>query len=186
MEEFYNSYILINIKDIDSFNDFENKINDLLVVSDSSCPICGINFIYKIYNEEKYKFCFKTNLEILSYPHFLIFLFDTEISNDNLNNNENLKKNQNKILDKLKYEFIINKNIYRLCAIINMPNYNHYNCCIINSDIKNNYIENKKNIFNDGLANNSEIRSENFISNDLNKYLKKFIIVSAFYIFDKN
>ena len=31
IEEFDNWYISINIKDIDSFNDFENKINDLLL-----------------------------------------------------------------------------------------------------------------------------------------------------------
>ena len=66
-------------------------------MSDSSYPICSINFIYKIYNEEKNKFCFKTNIEILSYPQFLLFLFDTEISSDIFINYENLKKCQNKI-----------------------------------------------------------------------------------------
>ena len=53
-------------------------------------------------------FCFKANIEILTYPKFLIFLFDMEIGDNILINNENLKKNQIKILDKLKYEYNIN------------------------------------------------------------------------------
>ena len=43
-----------------------------------------------------------------------------------------------------------------------MPQFNHYNFCIINCNYKNNYVQINKNIYCDSKDNNSEIYSEKF------------------------
>ena len=61
------------------------------IVSDYSCPVCGIDFINKLEKDEKYKYFFKSSFEIISYPKYIIFLFDMEVSDNSLINYENLK-----------------------------------------------------------------------------------------------
>lgn len=118
IEEYFNSYITINLEELTKYKNIDDKIHDLLIVTDCSCPVCGINFINKLEKDEKYKYCFKNNFEIISYPKYIIFLFDMEVSDNSLINYENLKHNQNKILNLLRYEFNFDNKRYRLLGII--------------------------------------------------------------------
>ena len=172
------------MEELNKYKNIEDKIHDLLIVSDCSSPIFGINFINKLEKEEKYNYCFKSSFEIISYPKYIIFLFDMEVSDNSLINYENLKQNQNKILNLLRYEFNFDNKRYRLLVTINMPQFNHYNSCIINCNYNNNYIQINKNIYCDSKDNNSEIYSENFEQNNIKNYLKKYFIVSGIYVYE--
>ena len=107
-----------------------------------------------------------------------------EVSDNSLINYENLKQNQNKILNLLRYEFNFDNKRYRLLVTINMPQFNHYNSWIINCNYNNNYIQINKNIYCDSKDNNSEIYSENFEQNNIKNYLKKYFIVSGIYVYE--
>lgn len=65
-----------------------------------------------------------------------------------------------------------------------MPQFNHYNSCIINCNYNNNYVQINKNIYCDSKDNNSEIYSENFEQNNIKNYLKKYFIVSGIYVYE--
>ena len=184
IEEYFNSYITINLEELNKYKNIEDKIHDLLIVSYCSCPVCGINYINKLEKDEKYKYCFKSSFEIISYPKYIFFLFDMEVSDNSLINYENLKQNQNKILSLLRYQFNFDNKRYRLLGIINMPQFNHYNSCIINCNYNNNYVQINKNFYCDCKVNNSEIYSENFEQNNIKNYLKKYFIVSGIYVYE--
>lgn len=104
-----------------------------------------------------------------------------EIYGNNSLNYDNLKNKQYNIRNLIKYKISFNNINYILIGVINMPYYNYYNCCIINSLYENIYIEKNKNIFNDGQLEFSKSISEKFNLNNLNNYLNNFIVASAIY-----
>ena len=113
-EEFYNSYISFNNDELTKFNKIEDKLIDLLLIDDCSCPACGINFVKKIINEDMCGCGFK-----------IIFTFDVEIYGNNSLNYDNLKNNQYNIRNLIKYKIYFNNINYILIGAINMPYYNH-------------------------------------------------------------
>ena len=79
-------------------------------------------------------------------------------SNGNLINDfQNLKNNQNKIIHLLNETLEIKNNIYELSGIINMYSYDQFTASIINNKNNNSYIKENNYYYNDGFHDNSKI-----------------------------
>ena len=181
--EFFCPYITMNEKDLNSNLSIEGRINNLLVIEDSSCPNCCSTYLKKSnVIESKYLNCFKSITSNIDYPNILIISFDLECSNNMISNYNNLIKYQNKIVNLLKYNISINNIKYNLCGLINMPTYNHFSASIINSKFHNKYVGGGKNYYNDALVDNSKIFGFDFNITELQSFLSKKPIISAFYI----
>ena len=77
-----------------------------------------------------------------------------------LNDFQNLKTNQNKIIPLLNKSLVMNNKIYELSGIINMYSYNHFTASLINTKNNNSYIKENNYYYNDGYHDNSKIFCE--------------------------
>ena len=155
----------------------------LFNIADCTCAVCGLSLseIRIPLNERKKLSTFTTVVTKVEYPKFLILHFDLENNNSSSVNYDILKNYQNKILDILSFNIILNNKIYELKGLINMYSDDHYTASIINSKLNTLYVKKNKNYFNDAFHNNSKIYEQDFILEDLKNFMKKNVIISAIY-----
>ena len=78
MEEYYSAYISILLEDFNLYNNLPDKLENLLIIEDSSCPKCCINLLKNKLLDKKSSSCFKKATENIIFHNILIFSFDLE------------------------------------------------------------------------------------------------------------